>query len=58
MHIWLPWKLSNFQDPPTPLSIYVQNSFTSLTLYVQFQTNLPRLPLQMITNYLKENVIP
>ena len=30
-----------FKTPPTPLSIYVQNSSTPLTLDVQFQTNLP-----------------
>ena len=53
-HIWRPWKLSNFQDPPTTLSIYVQNSSTPLTLDVQFQTTPP---LQMITNQLKENII-
>ena len=38
--IWRPWKLFNFQDPSPPLSSYVQNSFTLLTLYVQFETNL------------------
>ena len=47
--------LFNFQDPPPHLSSYVQNSFTPLTLHVQFQTN--PLPLQMITNHLKENII-
>ena len=46
--------MSNFQDPPTTLSIYVQNSSTPLTLDVQFQTTPP---LQMITNQLKENII-
>ena len=55
IHIWRPWKLSNFQDPPPPLSINVQNSSIPLTLDVQFQTN--PLPVQMITNQLKENVI-
>ena len=56
IHIWRPWKLSIFQDPPPPplLSIYVQNSSTPLTLDVQFQTN-PHL--QMITIQLKENII-
>ena len=43
IHIWRPWKLSNFQDPPPHLSIYVQNSSTPLTLDVQFQTT-PLLP--------------
>ena len=43
---------------PDPLSIYVQNSSTALTLDVQFQTNLPSLlALQMITSQLKENII-
>ena len=41
MHIWCPWKLSNFQDPLPPLSINVQNSSIPLTLDVQFQTNPP-----------------
>ena len=36
-----------------PLSIYIQNSSTSLTLDVQFQKNPPSL--QVITNQLKEN---
>ena len=39
IHMWRPWKLSNFQDSPPPMSIYVRNSFTPLTLDVQFQTN-------------------
>ena len=47
IHIWRPWKVSNFQDSPPPLSIYVQNYLTPLTLDVQFQTILPPL-LQMI----------
>ena len=38
-----------------PLSIYVRNSSTPLTLDVQFQTNHPLL--QMMTNQLKENLI-
>ena len=38
-HILPPWKLFNFQDPPTPLSIYIQTFFILLTLDVQFQTN-------------------
>ena len=50
-----PWKLSNFQDPLPPLSIYIQNSSTPLTLDVQFQTTTH--PLQMITNQLNENII-
>ena len=29
IHIWRPWKLSNFQDPSHPLSKYVQNSSIS-----------------------------
>ena len=29
-------EISNFEDPPTPLSIYVQNFHIPLTLYVQF----------------------
>ena len=56
IHIWRPWKLSNFQDHLTPLSIYVQITSTHLTLHVQFQTK-PPLSLQMISNQLKENII-
>ena len=38
-------KIIQFSRPPTPFSIYVQNSFTLLILDVQFQTNPPPLPL-------------
>ena len=48
-------KIVQFSRPSTLLSIYVQNYSTPLTLDVQFQT--PPLPLQMITNQLKENII-
>ena len=54
IHTWRPWKLSNFQDPPLPLSIYVQNSSNPLTLDVQFQTNTPSLD---DNHQLKENKI-
>ena len=47
-------KIIQFSRPLTPLSIYVQNSFTPLTLDVHFQKNHPLL---MITNHLKENII-
>ena len=52
-------KIVQLSRPPTPTSIYVQNSSTSLNLGVQFQTNLPPSApsLQMITNQLKENII-
>ena len=56
IHIRRPWKWSNFQDPPHPLSIYVQIFSTLLTLDVQFQMNLLP-PLQMKANRLKENII-
>ena len=55
IHIWCPWKLSNFYDLPHPLSIYVQTSSTPLFLEVRFQTNPP--PFLMITNQLKQNII-
>ena len=42
-------KIGNFPS-------YVQNSFTPLTLEVQFQTTGP-LPVQIITNQLKEKII-
>ena len=48
-------KIVQFLRPPTPLSIYVQNSSTLLTLDVQFQRSPS--PLQVITNQLKENLI-
>ena len=54
--IWRPWKqFSNFQDPSSTLSVYVQNCSTIFTLDVHFRTNPP--PLQMITNQWKENMI-
>ena len=34
-------KVSQFSRPPTPLSIYVEDSSTPLTLDIQFQTNPP-----------------
>ena len=47
-------KLSDFQDPPPPLSTYVRKSSTPLTLDVQFQTTPPPPPpLQIIMNRLK-----
>ena len=53
-----PMKIVQFSRSPPPLSIYVQNSSTPLTLGVQFQTKpSPPFPLQMITNQLKENII-
>ena len=61
IHIWRPWKLSSFQDLcPSPLSIYIQNSFILLTLDVQFQTTSPPTSSpndKMITNQLKENTV-
>ena len=53
-------KIVQYLRPPTLLSSYVQNSYTPLTLDVQFQTNPPppsSLPLQMITSQLKEDII-
>ena len=55
IHIWRPWKVSNFEDTAPSLSIYVRNSSTPLTLDVQFQTT--PLPLQVIINKLKEDII-
>ena len=50
------WKLSNFQDPPPFLFIYVQNFFTPLTMDIQFHpTRSPSI--QIIANQLKENII-
>ena len=43
MHIWSPWKLSNFQDPPPPLSIYVHLR-PPLTLEVFFQQTMEQQP--------------
>ena len=53
--------IAHFQDPPSPLSIYIQHSSSPLTLDVQFQTNPPTL-LQMIqcmrTNEIKTKTKP
>ena len=46
-------KIVQISRPPPPMSSYVQNSSTPLTLDVQFQT---RPYLQMITNQLKGNM--
>ena len=44
IHIRRPWKLCNLQDPPRPLSIYIQNFSTPWTLDVNFKwTPLPTL---------------
>ena len=50
IHIWRPWELSNFQDPPPSLSSYVQCSSIPLTLDVQFQTNPLSLSLSSNDN--------
>ena len=53
IHIWCPWKLSNFQDPdPTPLSIYIQNSSKPLTRPIS-----GRIPPSLNDTQLKENII-
>ena len=69
MHVWCPYKLSSFQDPPPPLSIYVQNSSTPLTLNPggpisnKSHTTTHPIPspplhlLEIINNQLKENII-
>ena len=50
--------MSSFQDPSLPLSSYVLNFYTHLTLDIQFQTNPPPSPNgNRITNQLKENII-
>ena len=46
IHIWRPWKMSNFQDLPPPLVHLRPKFFNLFTLDVQFQTIPP--PLQMI----------
>ena len=50
-------KIVQFSGPPTPVSIYVQNSSTPLTLDVEFQMNTVP-PFQMITNLLKKKHNP
>ena len=50
--------MSSFQDPSLPLSSYVLNFYTHLTLDIQFQTNPPPSPNgNQITNHWKENII-
>ena len=39
--MWRPWKLSNLQDTPSPLSIYVQNFFTPFFHQVTSHSNWP-----------------
>ena len=48
-------RIVQFQDPSPPLSIYVQNFSTPMSLDVQFQTK--RFSMQVITNQLKEYMI-
>ena len=43
-------KIVPFSRPPPPLSSYVQNSFTPLTLDAQFQTNLSPHPHSLTPN--------
>ena len=57
IHIWRPWKVFNFQDPPALVQLR-RNFFHHMALDVQLQTNsLSSPPLQMITNQLKGNII-
>ena len=49
IHIWRPWKLSSFQDPPPP------KFFHPLDIGRPISNGSP--PLQMITNQFKENII-
>ena len=39
--MWRPWKLSNLQDTPSSLSIYVQNFFTPFFHQVTSHSNWP-----------------
>ena len=58
IHIWCPWKLSNFQEPPPPcpsLSKILQSPWPWM-LDIQFIANLIH-SLQMIICQLKENII-
>ena len=62
IHMWHPWQLSNFQDPPPPLTICIQNSSNPLTLDVRFQTKQPPpppplAPFQNDNQSLKKSII-
>ena len=56
IHIWRPWKLSKFQDPPTPLVHLRPTFFHPLDLGRPI-LNEHTPPIQVITNQLKENII-
>ena len=53
--MWRPWKLSNFQDPPPPLSSYVQLCLLPPWPWTPNFKRTP-LPLQIVANQLKENI--
>ena len=54
IHIWRPWKFSQFSRPPKPL---VHLSPPSWPWTSNFKRTLPPPPLQMKTNRLKENIL-
>ena len=54
IHIWRPWKLSNFQDPSPPCPSMSKILPPSWPWTSNFKRSPP---LQMITNQLKENII-
>ena len=55
IHIWRPWKLSNFQDPHPPYLSTSKHLSPSWLWTSNFKQTAPSL--QMITNELKENLI-
>ena len=58
IHTWRPWKLANFQDPPTSLVQLRPKFFHPLDFQTpNFKRNSLPLPLQIMTNQLKENII-
>ena len=58
IHIWCPWKLSNFQDPPSPVLPLRLSTTKIFSPPWPWTSNFKRTPpFQMVTNKLKEKII-
>ena len=56
IHIWCPWRFSNFQDLP-PRLVYLHPKFLQSLDLGRPISNEPSPRLQLITNLLKEDII-